>query len=243
MNSQSPLKSFWTEYTNLAKSARTLDARLSIAELLKRHYPNHHVINAEPLRSEFLGFAAAGHATATLDTEDGFYDLARQWEAPPGGRTYGEEATISDKIYFGRYKYEWDGKEFIVFRVSWKGEYEREVFWHFILHPKSTDTEDVKSSEECEEIDSLLLALGDYSCLPHEEIFVFEDNHVSRSKVMYQAIKQATWEDVIMDTDIKDQVMKDVINFFNPATKELYKEYNLPYKVSFPSPSSTVVAC
>jgi transitional endoplasmic reticulum ATPase len=198
--------------------------------IIADHHPNHHLINVDQAHFDFSEFAAAGHATEELELEDNSIDVGREYEAPYGGRTYGQEAEVSEKVYWGRFKYSWQGKEFILYKVSWKYEYDQDTMWSFVLYPRAAG-EELKAKSE--HIDDLLLAIGRYSSMPHADIFVFADDWTYRSKSMYHSIKNAHWDDVILDPGMKDALMKDVISFFQPATKDIYTRYNLPYKVSW----------
>lgn len=59
---------------------------------------------------DILGFAEAGHANARLDDTDDTYTAIRKYKIP--GRTLDEpEGCVADEILFGRWKYEWNGRQ------------------------------------------------------------------------------------------------------------------------------------
>jgi hypothetical protein len=223
------LAKIYIAFKKFYATPRNSNARGVAHNIIADHHPNHHLIGVSANEFDFLEFAAAGYAKAELELEDNCFDVGRKYSSPLGGRTYGKAAKVNEKMYWGRYKYTWQNNEFMLYAVSWKMEYDHDVHFNFLLHPRSAGE---AASPKTELIDQLLLKIGEYASMPHEDVFVFSDDHTFRSKSMYEAIKNAKWEDVILDPSMKEAMMKDVISFFQPATKDLYSKYNIPYKVS-----------
>ena len=88
---------------------------------------------------------------------------------------------------------------------------------HFILHegPASTSRE-------------LLLAIGVWADQLHDDIWVYNQGWMKDAS-LWREIQKARWEDVILETDFKKAIQKDVLGFF--SSKDTYKSLTLPWKV------------
>jgi hypothetical protein len=89
---------------------------------------------------------------------------------------------------------------------------------HFILHdgPASASRE-------------LLLAIGTWADQLHNEIWVYNQGWLKNAG-LWQEIQKARWEDVILESDFKTAIQKDVLGFF--SSKDTYKSLSLPWKVN-----------
>ena len=191
------LHSTFTDFKH-HKSAPSPNARFVVYQSLKTHYPNHHVVGVNPSHAEFLEYADAGHATATLDTTDDHLERSREYVAPRHGRVdKASSASLKDEVYFGRWQYEWHGMSFALYRASWtENSWGGQNFWWYVLYPKnapdkaestpSTGGEAAGKEEEeeeeeldavvsedgnCPDIDRLLLSLGRWTSIPHNDIY------------------------------------------------------------------------
>jgi hypothetical protein len=248
------------------KNASAANTHLVVLSSLRNHYPNHHVVSVNPENAEFLEFADAGYATATLDLCDDHVERARKYLPSSHGRVKadgpkGSDGSLGDEVFFGRWAYVWREMEFELYRASWEDNWGTAVFWWFVVFPKHPDTanpsprkpgsaaeaaedqavaDDDDDNEQdsgfdsgpgnCPEIDRLLLTLGRWTSVPHNDIYVFEESYWRRSKSTWAAIQGASWDDVILDPAVKSQLMADVQGFFSPETKALFKSLSVPYK-------------
>lgn len=180
-----------------------------------------------------MEFAEAGLAKATLINEEDNLEHARVYHAPNGGRLHKHVGAVGDKVFVGKYEYEWQGKEFVLWRTVYLNFYGSDVKWDFLLYPRGASeaaAKDGKAVDNCPEIDALVQELGVWSTVPHEDIYVFDQGYIHRSRSVWNSIKDATWDDVVMDPVVKGQLMKDVLSFFNEETKDIYMRYSIPYK-------------
>jgi transitional endoplasmic reticulum ATPase len=218
------------------KSERIPDTRLTVHTSLLEQYPDHYLTSVDSDNVEFLDFAEAGHAKAVLDTSDSAVQRSRSYVAPMTGRVwvYATDAsredlgTLRDDVHCGRYDYEWKGLHFLLYKVTWvEGGY-REKTNYWLLYPKSLGS--VNADGHCAEIDALLLALGKWATVPHNNVYVFDQGFWRRSKPMWESIKDSRWEDVILEPALKAQLMADVQGFFAAETKAVYSKFRVPYK-------------
>jgi transitional endoplasmic reticulum ATPase len=92
----------------------------------------------------------------------------------------------------------------------------------YILHPSTP------SNGHCAETDALILAAGKWTSQLHEEIFVFDDGHWEKSKELWRSVSGASWSDVILDPEMKKNLIEDVQGFFD--NKSLYEGFAVPWK-------------
>jgi transitional endoplasmic reticulum ATPase len=211
-------------------SGENTRSRTVILNVVRTQYPSHHVVSVSPDNAEFIEFANAGHATATLITDDDNLERSLCYIPPRKiGRVIDSASgKVADDVHFGQYRYEWDDKEYIIFKATWAECYTVNKPWLFILYPKATGT--LGECGRCAEIDALVKALGEYSTVPQKDIYVFDNGYVSRSPKTWESIQHASWDDVIMSPTVKEQLMRDVTSFFEPGTRELYARYLIPYR-------------
>jgi transitional endoplasmic reticulum ATPase len=232
MGSKKQHQSVFKEISTYKQTASLgFDHRSKYLDIIKRSYPHHYVTCVNPEENaEFMEYAEAGLAKATLIHHDDHLEHSRIYNAPNGGRLYKQAGSVGDKVFCGKYSYEWQGKEYILWRTVHNNFYGGDVKWDFVLYPRGASDEAAKDFENCPEIDALLKELGIWSTVPHEDIYVFDQGYIHRSRSVWMSIKDATWEDVVMDPGVKNQLMKDILSFFTNETKEIYMRYSIPYK-------------
>jgi transitional endoplasmic reticulum ATPase len=203
--------------------------RLQLIEALRKAYPNHHVTCVKRDEYDFIGFAEEGHATAALlpETDNGreCLDATRTFEKP--SRLVQDTAgTLSNEVYFGRYSYNWEGKDFTLYKTHWDDTcWGREEKRFFVLSLRSGAT---ISGGHSSSTDALLLAVGKWTSIPHEEIYVFDQTFWCKSSELWQSIKGSSWDDVILDPKMKQNLIEDVQGFFE--SRELYSQFAVPWK-------------
>lgn len=67
-----------------------------------------------------------------------------------------------------------------------------------------------------------------WSATVHDEVLIFEDGYWRKSDEMFQAIRAATWETLILPEALKAQIRADLTGFF--AAHETYAHYGVPWK-------------
>lgn len=75
---------------------------------------------------------------------------------------------------------------------------------------------------------SLLLEVGKWNNELHNEIWVFDGGFWEKSTELWDSIRKASWEDVILDKSMKDQIIADVDDFFN--SRDTYEDLKVPWK-------------
>lgn len=95
-------------------------------------------------------------------------------------------------------------------------EYFSAVTNQYILSPSPTAT------------NQLLLEAGIWNNELHSEIWVFDQGMWEKSFELWQSIQKSSWDDVILDKDMKDQIIADVDDFF--SSRETYEKLKVPWK-------------
>lgn len=195
---------------------------LTMLELMRKAYPDFNVTCTEPLKCDLFGYARAGHATTTRDVDE-LYDATRSWKSP-GPRLEGKPGTLKDNVRFGRHKYEWHDYEFLVYEIEYP-EFMRTVKIFFILHQRGNQE---ASKGKPAPTDELLLAVGGWTAELHEEIYVFDDSYWAKSKELWTSVQGTTWNEVILNPEMKASLISDVQGFFD--NRQLYKKLAVPWK-------------
>jgi len=188
-----------------------------IIEAIRAEYPELHLVTVDTANCDISGWAAAGHAEMTsIDKEPD--QLRTRRYIPPLTRIHGEPGALIDRVEFGKYLIKWQGKEFIMYYTSGRDgtAFYSEYRHQHILSP-STDS-----------IDSLVQTAGVWSSLLHDEIWVFEDGYWTKSPELFESIRHATWDDVILKQAQKDAIRDDCNSFFDG--RETFERLRVPWK-------------
>jgi len=189
-----------------------------------------------------MGFADAGHASKTPDTEMR-HDATRSYKSGgqgdhstkcgnpnctlpscmiEGGRR--GQGRLADDVRFSRWLYSWENHDFLVYEVSYPDSYNRPIRRLYVAAPAG---ENVKGRYH-EHTDALLLAAGAWTKELHDEIYVFDDAQWEKSAAMFKSIQGNSWDDVILPATLKENLVKDVVSFFD--SRDLYASMRVPWK-------------
>ena len=214
-------------------SGRKAEPRLEILEILRHRFPDHHVTCTRQSDNDFLGYARAGKADLRPDFSDAdtdLYEAIRKYTAPDR-RLDGGSGELLDDVKFGGYKLSWQRREFILFKASWITScWGSEAEYWYVLAPKAPrpPLRSTTAKSNTSPTDELLLEVGKWSYELHNEIYVFDDSQWEKSKELWQSVQDASWDDVILDPKVKQNLIGDVQSFFE--NRDLYQKYNVPWK-------------
>lgn len=207
-------------------SGKRIDTKSTALNTLRAAYPSHHVTEVEAQKCAFFDYASAGKAVLTLDGEDESFDTTRLWK--PVGNGIEKKLSpgkLDDDFRFARFHYEWEGKEYLVYHVVFRDPFSSETRLFYVLHPRQ-DGNIVNGY--CTDTDELVLACGKWTSQLHEEIWVFDNGYWEKSKELWKAVEGSSWDDVILDPEMKKGLIEDVQGFFD--NRELYGQYAVPWK-------------
>jgi transitional endoplasmic reticulum ATPase len=195
------------------------NTELTTLDLLRNTYSKYHVTQTDPELCDLLGYAAAGHATAT--PEGVHPHVIRSYDAPQS-RLKTNNAKVADDVRFGCWRYHWRGTDFLIYQTAYLAQWGSLVKLLYVLHP------DAPGARTNETTDALLLESGKWSKDLHGEILVFDNMRWSKSKELWRSVDGSSWDDVILEADMKDRLICDVQNFFD--TRRIYQASNVPWK-------------
>ncbi|KAF2177712.1 P-loop containing nucleoside triphosphate hydrolase protein [Zopfia rhizophila CBS 207.26] len=200
-----------------------VDTRTTSLNIIRKAYPDYHVTEVDESRVSLIEYAEAGKAIAILDVEGEAFNATRWWR-PVGERIEKKlhPGKLDDDFRFARFQYIWEGKEFVVYLVRWKDMLESPNKVFFVVSDGNV------IDGHCINTDTLLLSAGKWTSQLHEEIFVFDGGHWDKSKELWRAVQGSSWDDCILDLEMKRNIQEDVQGFFN--SHDLYTEFAVPWK-------------
>ncbi|KAL8752572.1 MAG: hypothetical protein Q9199_005655 [Rusavskia elegans] len=203
-------------------TAPRINTNVVLNSALRKEYPNLHLTISPTYSSDLLGFAAAGHASASPASTSPYFqstslptDLKWRRYIPPPARVSSTPGILIDNVKFGRYIYTWREYEYILYNVvGTHGDYDEEIT--YILGPSAPAN------------DALLLAACSYGNEPHDEILVFNNGYWSKNHKLWQEVQKSSWDAVILAEEMKKSIKGEMEKFF--GGEERYKRLKVPWK-------------
>ena len=198
-------------------TGKTINTDAVIVEGLRRQYRNLYLLVTPRYRCNILAYSASGHARAVpADAEDSL-SATLKWKLyiPPARRNDKSDGVLAESVIFGKYFYTWKDQEYIVYIVeAAKGDYTNSIV--YVLGSSKESTE------------SLVLAASKWMVDLHNEVLVFDGGYWQKSPGLWENVQQASWDDIIMDDNVKKTLIGVVDQFFNSEDK--YKKLKVPWK-------------
>jgi transitional endoplasmic reticulum ATPase len=165
-----------------------------------------------------LQFAAAGFATAELDTED---EPIISWRSflPPPLRRAGRVGSLAETRFFAKYRYTWNNTHFILYSVIVGFN----LMQYVLTEPRPGESTRSKSGPT----DALVAAIGKWILADEDLIYVY-DGFWAASRPLWEQVQKASWDKVILDQKMKDELKKVSTKFFD--SKDVYDEYGVPWR-------------
>ncbi|KAH9908511.1 P-loop containing nucleoside triphosphate hydrolase protein [Xylariomycetidae sp. FL2044] len=186
-----------------------------LAKLRKEH-PGYVVTFANPQNLNLVAFAAAGHATATLDTEDESLVRMRFWEQSSQRGGIGH---LVDSTTFARYSFHWGREDFILYVVVIGFSAAQ-----YILKERVPGEGQLSHSVVT---DTLLAQVGQWQYKERKGVYVYDGYWYLDAK-LYDQVQKASWDKVILDPDMKKDLSRVSRRFFD--SKSVYEELGVPWK-------------
>jgi len=128
---------------------------------------------------------------------------------------YGEQYGLYRSVENGLYHVEWQGHALEVLFITWTEGVCRSRH-HWILA-------DAKETAE-----QFFEAVCRWNSEVRGEVLVFDNGHWAKSEALFQAIKSATFDNLVLPGFLKQEIQDDFNQFF--ASREVYERYRLPWK-------------
>ena len=213
VNSDSEPVKFFDEYQNLT-SAKLADLDIQITSHLRSQNPELIVTTVPTFNVNLLSFAEAGHASAELDIKN---ESIARWRGFIPPLTSGGTGQLAETIFFAKYHYSWDNEEYILYTV---GSGFRQI-QYILKEPRQGETQLSHSSVT----DSLIRTVGAWQ---HREGIWVYDGYWRLDPQLYQQVKNASWDDVILDPKMKKDLTEISEKFFD--SKDVYDDLGVPWK-------------
>lgn len=205
------------DYEELS-SGHLTDPQTYFTAVFRRQYPELAVTCTSASNPALLQFAAAGFATAELDTTEESINRFRGYV--PGNARYGYTEGLYESRYFAKYNYRW-GDEFFIVYVILIGY----SAIQFILKEPGENETTLSNTKVVEE---LIMACGRWMYpIDNDFIYVY-DGYWTASKSLWQQVQKASWDNVILNEEMKKTLVSLMTKFFD--SEDVYKSLGVPWK-------------
>jgi len=202
-------------------AGKRVDTDAVVAKALTREYPNLELVIVPNQGVDLLGFAASGNASLTF-LEAGGDDLPSSmiWKSyiPPARRIDGNKGGIAQNVSFAKFLYRWGYFEVILYIVDGRDG--------VMAYPDIRNSYLLTSNTH--KADALIMAAGAWTNELHDEIWVYDGGYWQKSAELYQSVKSASWDAVILDDDMKKAIIHDHLSFFD--SRDSYARLKVPWK-------------
>ena len=216
VNNDSGPNKLFDEYENLT-SAKLADLDIQITSYLRSQNPELIVTTVPSSNVSLLSFASAGHAIAELDTKT--ESIVRWRGFIPPSLPRGGSGALGEAIFFAKYHYKWDREDFILYTI---GAGFNQI--QYILKEPRHDENQLSNSAVT---DSLIRAIGSWQYREVKGIWVY-DGYWRLDPQLYQQIKESSWDDVILDPNMKKDLTEVSEKFFD--SKDIYDDLGVAWK-------------
>ena len=177
----------------------------SLAERLAKLHPERALVETESGYFNVQTFADAGHCTL-VPRADLFNQFETSWRGPDDLRTDPKNAWLDVT---------WNGHTLTVIKLTWDAQYGESH--HFAMLGASR--------EICLE---LLDAVCKWNHEVRGEILVYSEGCFHKDPKLFDAIAQASFEQLVLAGSLKDQIKDDFTQFL--TAREAYDEHGIPWK-------------
>ncbi|KAL8377491.1 hypothetical protein RB595_008256 [Gaeumannomyces hyphopodioides] len=215
-------------------SAQRVATDVVVARALKEQYPQLELVITPQFNCALFAFALSGHAALTpIDDSKGHgggvgggksaalpSSLAWDLYLPPARRLDGARGGIAEHLLFGKFLYKWRDAEFIVYLADGRDGTNS--------YPAVTNYYVLCSPAERPKVDLLLLSAGAWTNDLHDEVWVFDGGYWQKSAELYDSIRKASWDNVILDSSMKKAIINDHMSFY--GSRDTYASLKVPWK-------------
>ena len=168
-----------------------------------------------------------------LDPREG---LILRTYIPPASQLNGSKGGLAGQIVFAKYVYCWKEHNYLVYIAEGfkDGSFGTTQYVAVLCEPEGMETATSQSAAA----DALILAASRWTEELHGEIWIFDQMFWQKNAGLWQEVQKASWEDVILNGEMKQRLQDDVEGFFDE--RETYERFAIPWKVSQPGPNSPV---
>lgn len=204
-------------------SAPKIDTTIVLSNTLRHRHPEWTLAITAASQCHLLGFCNAGKAAV--------YDfnprVAVEAYYPPPNQLDGQQGAVLQEIVFANYRLTYQSRDFIIYTAEClkEGVYPPLQRYNFILY-RAIPGEPPDS--EALVVNELILQASKWTLDLHQEIWIFDQLSWKKSHELWQSPQDASWDDVILDEEMKSSVRRDIEGFFDE--RDQYKKFAIPWK-------------
>ena len=186
---------------------RPLDAiAYAVSRELAASRPDKAILGGNACSFDIETYAAGGGCTLE-PAEEIFTHVSTGWHGPRMG--------LAQHAVNAWYRAEWREQSLDVLLMTWtEGFQPQRHYWVLADSASVAEQFYLEVCEWCAEV--------------RGEVLVFDGGHWQKSEELYHAIKDATFENLILRGSLKQEIRDDLSRFF--ASRPMYEEYGVPWK-------------
>ena len=177
-----------------------------VARELAELHPGKTIVEGRNWEFDLDAFVRAGKCSV-VEQKSVFYHAVKRWEKAGKKPQQDIENAWLNVL--------WGGELLDVVLVTWS-ESCRRGRHHWIVADSEKLAED------------FLNAVCEWSCEVRGEILVYQHGYFEKDKELFNAIKSATFDNLIMRESLKQEIQSDFTQFFN--SRETYERYGIPWR-------------
>jgi DNA replication protein DnaC len=177
-----------------------------VGRKLAELHPEKTVVAGQTWYFDLEDFVRDGHCSI-IEQKSVFHQVRTDWEG--AGRKLG------NRIENSWLNVLWKGQLLDVVLITWAESSCRRRH-HWIIADERQIAEDFFRSV-CE-----------WSCEVRGEILVYHDGYFKKDKRLFDSIKSATFDNLVLPDSLKQQIQNDFQQFF--SSREVYERYQIPWK-------------
>lgn len=164
------------------------------------------------------------HGSGTFDWEDCLEGQQCKAEPLPGVLEQivtdwaGKGKGLSHEAENGWYQVEWQGNSLEVLLLSWHtdgmGSCKSRYYW-------------ILGEDRCI-AESFLNTLCEWNAVLRGEVLVFDNGHWQKSADLFNSIKSATFDNLVLQGSLAEEIKADFAQFF--SSRDVYERYRIPWK-------------
>ncbi|KAK6354637.1 hypothetical protein TWF696_003777 [Orbilia brochopaga] len=198
------------------------DINVQIIASIRQAHPNSRLMPLDLFTLDIWGFCFTGHAQLQMLTSVAEGTGISTYSYNPPAKRTGSGAPNGQ---FGQTpQYEtgtiiYKGAKWTVYFASWSRGFE--LFRRaYIVHDLDKDGDAL--------VEQFALECGVWTTTPREQMWVFDRGYWQLDGALYASVMKASWSDIILPKELKDDVLNDVLGFF--AAEETYRGLKMPWK-------------
>lgn len=143
-----------------------------------------------------------------------------------------DRGELSSRLITGSLKFSYEGTEFLVYKVSWRSLYGQQTsLFDLVFEDPSSDASVIEDDPEAKLNTvghNLVRDVYRWAGALKDEMWVFQDGRWSKDKAMWAAIRDASWNDIILEKEFLEGLRRDTRTFFE--NRKIYKDLGVIWK-------------